>query len=144
MIAKDTKIKIYISGPITGYENGNKPAFENAKTVLSRWGYDVVSPFDHDDQEVTETYDDTYWRVLSKDIVLMSKVEGIVYLPGWEKSKGARVEAFVALSRGLPMWEYLESGEEASLEELKYNVVAGVCVAEWIPKEILQKFGLAA
>lgn len=140
-------MRVYISGPITGYENGNRPAFYEAKESLVNMGYEVVVPFDNNtnDEESEVIGDNTsnkYWDILIKDIRSLLKVQGIVFIPEWETSKGARVEAYIGLINGLPMWEFHDNNTEVYLEELKHSYVAGVCAAQWAPRETLIQLGL--
>lgn len=144
-----TTIKVYISGPITGYEEGNRPAFYEAKELLVKRGYEVILPFDgHSIEEeiaaLQDSYGEHYWKVIGQDILALSKAEGIIFLSGWEKSKGARLEAYIGLLNGLPMWQLITDEVDVELEELPHPLVAGVCAAQWVPKELLQKVGLAA
>ena len=136
-------MKLYISGPVTGYEQGNKPAFDQAKETLKAAGHDPISPFDGETSEqtnetLTDKYGSLYWKVLAKDIVMMAGAEGVVLLPGWERSKGARIEAYVALHAGLPIFDNI------SLQQIDPSYVAGVAFAEWIPKKIKELAGIAA
>ena len=58
-------------------------------------------------------------QVLGRDVELvLSKVEGIVLLEGWQKSKGARIEAFCALTQGLQF--YLWQDDQLHKEEPDY------------------------
>jgi hypothetical protein len=138
-------LRIYISGPITGYPLGNKPAFSLAKESLTKKGHEVISPFDDESQEATDetlkdNYGDKYWKVLSDDVYKLSKVEALVFLPGWEQSKGARLEAYIGLLNGFPMFEYRENGWV--LDELTASFVAGVCAAQWMPEVVKKLAGV--
>jgi Domain of unknown function (DUF4406) len=99
---------------IPGY---NFPAFEEATAQLRGMGYEVISPAEEDQKrnpvayEIARKSPDGKWnptdtggltwaQILSKDVVIVAdKVDGVVLLPGWEKSSGARLEAFVGLLR---------------------------------------------
>ena len=89
---------LYISGPMTGYENYNYPAFHAAQEDLESVGYTVLSPANH------PLRDDWEWvDYMEADIALAFQAEGFATLEGWEKSKGARIEVAIADSLGLPV-----------------------------------------
>jgi len=144
-------MKVYISGPITGYEEGNRPAFDLAKKALAAQGYEVITPMEDETPEQTaaqaaEGYGQIYWNLIAKDVLALSKAEGIVFLWKWEQSRGARLEAYIGLLHGKPMWQIegiLDTGE-VQLAELTHPYVAGVCAAQWADKEMLKRIGLAA
>jgi len=99
---------------IPGY---NFPAFESATAELRAQKFDVISPAEKDKERNPEAYEiarkspDGKWnptdtggltwaQILSKDIIIVAdEVDGLAMLPGWEKSSGARLEAFVGLLR---------------------------------------------
>ena len=104
----DTR-RFYIAGPMSGIPHFNFPAFMKATLQLREAGYNIVSPHELDDPETQklswESLDgaqgkggDTWGDLLARDVKLVSDgVDGIIFLPGWMKSRGARLEAFVAL-----------------------------------------------
>jgi hypothetical protein len=106
--------RVYIAGPMSNLPQFNFPAFYAAAEALRAAGYDVISPAELDDAEdsgaamqspdgdmrgVKKTWGD----FLARDVKLLvdEGVTGIVFLPGWEKSKGAKLEAFVGVLAGL-------------------------------------------
>ena len=105
-------MKYYIAGPMSGIAQFNYPAFFDAAEQLRNAGYDVVSPAEMDSPEVqaaalaseegnlSELADtgESWGDMLSADVKLIADdVDGVLVLPGWEKSRGARLEAFVAV-----------------------------------------------
>lgn len=44
-------------------------------------------------------------------IPVLSHIDGIVFLPGWERSRGARLEAFVGTLTNKLFWEYDPASE---------------------------------
>lgn len=107
-------MKVYIAGGMSGYPQSNFPAFYAAAEILRAQGWDIVSPAELDDAEtVARALADapatkTWGDFLSRDIKLLADegIQGIVFLPGWQKSKGARLEAYVGLNLGFNFFEY--------------------------------------
>lgn len=86
-----SKTRVYISGPMTGIAEHNFPAFNKAAYDLFVMGYDPVNPADKGE------IDGWTWEdYLRHDIELLVKCDAIFMLPGWESSKGAKLERFIA------------------------------------------------
>jgi hypothetical protein len=108
---------------MSGYPQFNFPAFFEAAAELREIGFEVVSPAEIDNQEdkgaalsspdgdpsnrslIKKTWGD----FLSRDVKLLADegIEGIVFLPDWEKSKGAKLEAYVGLLLKFKFWDYI-------------------------------------
>lgn len=91
----ETKKKVFISGPMSGYENHNTPAFNEMEKKLISLGYSVFNP-------AWMKFDDA-WDMedrLSIDYAVIRNCDAIVQLNGWDKSNGANGEYSVALSFG--------------------------------------------
>jgi hypothetical protein len=116
-----SKQTLYLGGPMTGRPQFNFPAFDRAAAKLREHGYGIVSPAELDDPETREAAlasadgapgtgshsGQTWADFLARDVKLIAdKVDGIVLLDGWEKSKGARLECFVARLDGKPIYLY--------------------------------------
>lgn len=93
-----TRVKLYISGPMTGIADFNYPAFHAAKEQLLALGYDVVSPADLPLTDGWEWID-----YILTDIGSVFTVEGVATLDGWERSTGARIECRIAVERDIPV-----------------------------------------
>ena len=105
---------LYVSGPMTGLPDFNRAAFHKAADDLRARGYDVVNPAEVD-LGPKATWED-YMRVHLATIT-SGDVHGLAMLPGWRKSKGARLEGDVARAFGLPMrwchdWPVIEDAPE--------------------------------
>lgn len=85
---------VYISGPMTGYDNYNRPAFFEAEKMLKSQGYEVFNPAKNPDGL-------TYSQYLDIDMAMVRCSNAIYCLPGCDKSKGAQAEIAYAKSLGL-------------------------------------------
>lgn len=98
-------MRAYISGPMTGYPEWNYPTFNAAEDVLAAEGYEVINPArnfdgksDHPGGRVA------YMRL---DVTHVLDAEVVFVLPGWEKSRGARLEILTAQELGLDVFDYV-------------------------------------
>jgi hypothetical protein len=94
-------MKIYISGPITGMPGHNKRAFNEAEVQLDAAGHSVVNPVKNG-----LPYDASWIDHMRADIKMLMDCDGVANLPGWENSRGAKIENELALSLGLPVRPY--------------------------------------
>lgn len=95
---------LYISGPITGIEDDNRPAFAAAEKRLVEAGYRVLNP--HNVGPQSGYQNGVEWSdYLRLDLIeiLTQKVEGIATLPRHHYSRGARLECKVALELDIPV-----------------------------------------
>lgn len=107
---------IYIIGPVSGIEDGNRPAFERAREQLED-ATRAMCEIPHD--LIT---DGTPWPTAM--LLSINKMTGSSYpsreptyrlalLPGWEQSEGAKLEVAVAEACGIPVKTVDEWLEEA-------------------------------
>ncbi|TLP71687.1 DUF4406 domain-containing protein [Pseudomonas nitroreducens] len=88
--------RIYLAGPMTGLPEFNYPAFHAEAERLRELGYHVENPAEHGVIDGCEWAD--YLRL---DLQKLITCEAIALLPGWDKSKGARLEYHVATELGM-------------------------------------------
>lgn len=138
-------MRVYVAGPMTGIPHFNFPAFISMADLLRSEGFDVVSPAELDDPEDRERamaspdgspihYESgkTWGDFLARDVKLLSDggFDAVIVLPGWERSKGARLETYVANAlHGLPVYRY-----DATYRELN-RVSALDLVRAWASKQ---------
>jgi hypothetical protein len=99
--------KLYLSGPMTGVENFNHELFNRVAAEFRMVGFEVCSPSEFFDGDTTRERED-YMREAFKYLL---EADTVVILPGWEQSKGARIEITVAQELGLNLVEYVEPDE---------------------------------
>jgi len=86
-------MKVYISGPMSGYTNLNVYAFHAMAARLHAMGYCVANPADvHVDGWQWVDY-------MNCDLAMLRDCDAMIMLPGWEHSKGARIERRYAKRR---------------------------------------------
>ena len=115
--------RIYIAGPMSGYEFFNFPAFDEAKRVLEAGGaWDIVSPADIDREygfDPSFMPVDSDWHevppaagtrsdIIRRDIDALLECDAVYMLPGWRKSTGARAEFTLAVWKGLQLFGDIE------------------------------------
>lgn len=88
--------RLYISGPMSGYPDHNKPAFRAAEKQLRAAGFDTLNPLDNMLPDGLPF--DAYLRV---DIKMVCDATALAMLPGWEASRGARLEHDTACGLGM-------------------------------------------
>lgn len=91
-------MKLMISQPMRG-KTEQQIREERVELVkqLEKEGYEVVDTIF---AEETPKDCDTALYYLSKSIDAMSKVDGLVFMPGWQDARGCRIEFQVALEYG--------------------------------------------
>jgi hypothetical protein len=89
--------KIFISGPMTGYEDYNRPAFFHMEDVLTKAGWDVANPANNGVHE-----EQPFYVHLKADFKMLLKCDALFSLDGWKDSPGATMEYLVARNSGMP------------------------------------------
>ena len=105
---------------MSGYPQHNLPAFEQAAADLRSKGIEIISPAEIDQEDISDfretclaDKDGTHTNIGAGDIVngfswgdllardvklIADECGGIILMENWEQSRGARLEAFVAVS----------------------------------------------
>lgn len=96
------KPKIYIAGPMTGYENFNRDAFYYKASELITKGFTPLNPAILPDGLTQAQYMDICFAMIRA-------ADGIHLLKGWGKSKGALAE--LAYAEKLELSITQDSGE---------------------------------
>lgn len=89
-------IRIYLAGPMTGLPELNFPAFHRAAASLRASGHEVVNP-----AEINVDPEKGWHACMRADIAELVTCDAIALLPGFERSRGARLERHIALELGM-------------------------------------------
>lgn len=79
------RVRGYIAGPMTGYENFNREAFHKTEEVLKREGHTVLNPAVLPDGLTQPHYMDIC-------MAMLRCVDAVYMLKGWQQSAGAGAE----------------------------------------------------
>lgn len=108
-------MKLYVAGPMTGYEEDNYPAFIRAGKQLRSRGYETLLPTDTQKLNTTGVRQEWKWYV-RHGLHMLLDADGIAVLPNWWKSKGATLEVHIATQLQFPVEPvefWLEKAESA-------------------------------
>lgn len=84
--------RIYIAGPMSNLPDMNFPAFHAEAARLRALGFDVVNP-----AEINADPTMGWVECMRRDIAELVTCDAVRLLPGWMNSRGAKVEAALAL-----------------------------------------------
>jgi hypothetical protein len=91
--------RYYLSGPMSGYPDYNHPYFNKVADVLRSPEYNMLisNPVD----ATVVSHESTYGDYIRADLKMLLECDGIIMLPGWTGSIGAKLELQVALMCGM-------------------------------------------
>lgn len=89
-------MRIYVAGPMTGLPKLNFPAFHSAAARLRAAGHTVVNP-----AEINSDSPKSWCECMRADIPALCTCDTIYMLPGFESSRGARLERHIAIELGM-------------------------------------------
>lgn len=92
-------MKIYISGPMSGYADHNFPAFYDAERKLQSLGFETLTP-----AGFKQSNPESWVSCMKLDIVELMKADAVLALPGYERSKGAKIEIGIARDLEMPVY----------------------------------------
>lgn len=88
--------RIYVAGPMTGLPEFNYPAFNAAAERLRALGFEVENPAENPAPECG-----TWLGYMRMALAQLVRCDGVALLPGWQDSRGARIERELAHKLGL-------------------------------------------
>ena len=128
--AKSERLRIYVSGPMSGYEDANETAFRlGAEWVRYVLGAEAIVPHDLVVADhagpcpagrlgaSTKAASGLHLEAcyLRNDYTALLSADGIVMLPGWRASWGAKHELTLAADIGLRIWFWTSDGPKEAL-----------------------------
>ena len=109
-------MKIYISGRITG-TNDYRERFQAAAEKIRNRGHEPVNPVKLD--QILDPATTTWTQFMLASRGLLRACHGIYVLPGWEDSKGARLEHDEAIRCGRRIYKDIGCIQCVIWEEVK-------------------------
>lgn len=97
--------RLYLAGPMSGLPEHNYPAFHAAAVFYESQGYEVENPANN---VVTNPHEgEQLWAAFMRlSIPQMLRCDCVVALDGWEQSRGAVLELYLARQLGIPCFAH--------------------------------------
>lgn len=109
---------LYLAGPMSGKPQCNFPLFDEAAAALRNAGLSIISPAELDDPIDREIAlrdgvpRKSWGDFLARDVkIIADQTVGIIFLPEWSSSLGAKLEAYTALAAGHIDFGYYDSAQ---------------------------------
>lgn len=112
-------MNLYLIGPVTGIEYNNRPEFERVRAIMESSKKDLAVTIPHDFINQEKCRWDVAMRLSFLNMLKSSEIyqdctfySGIALLDGWEQSRGARLERYLATELSFktkPWQEWLEA-----------------------------------
>lgn len=99
---------LYIAGPMTGYPDENRATFHAAHAELQSAGYICMNPALNGLPRTAPWH-----HHMRRDYSMLIACAGVALLPGWERSRGARLEVAWADALQMPVRTAADWIEEA-------------------------------
>lgn len=104
-LSGDDGVKVYLSGPMSGLREENYPAFDAVADRLKAAGFRVVNPAHLGRQMRAKMRETPTWdHYMRMSIVGMMVADVVLFLDGWENSKGAKIERELAMRLDMPLY----------------------------------------
>lgn len=102
------KVIVYISGKYSGEVQENIEAARQMAVTLIEQGYTPLTPHLNTANFDTLTDKLKYEDYIEHDLILLERVDCVLMLPGWIKSRGAQIEHQYAMKNNIPIFLSLE------------------------------------
>lgn len=130
---RDKPLYLYIAGPMRGLPAYNFPAFDQTRDGFTALGWNVISPADIDRHagqpnptatEAERNQAEYIYRDFFALRLIAYREGALAVLPGWEYSRGASAEFFLARWMGLRILRH-PGGGQLTLEDIKGDELLG-------------------
>lgn len=110
----------YLAGPMRGYPNFNKETFDEVADFVysGPHAYKTFNPHSVFNGDQTRELAD----YLSIELPILMQCKGVIFLPNWWRSEGARIEYMVAQATGKKMYEFNKDCAPWCLREVRKPV----------------------
>jgi hypothetical protein len=129
-------MRVYVAGPMTGHKAYNYEAFVDAARFLISLGHDAVIPFESNSRVWARYYgrpfdpytdecdygDSLLPQMIHEDLGELCRADAIALLPGWEKSRGAKVELLLAINLGKKILDATTGDELVIDADIEFRV----------------------
>lgn len=116
----DLPTRLYLAGPMAGLPEHNFPLFNRVAAELRARGHSVFNPAENDDGGIRR--DRSFYMRL--DIPALLGSDAVVLLEGWQRSRGANLEVWLALDMGMPIFAARAHGAAALVRLTELDLAA--------------------
>lgn len=100
-------MRYYLGGPMTGLPDFNFPYFEYVANLLREMGYEIASAHEVVHPEPPGTRGTLpHGQYVRGDLKVLLDCDAVIFLPGWEGSKGCGIELKVARALDMPVYRF--------------------------------------
>lgn len=99
-MSKFAGVIVYIAGPVTGIEEGNRPLFDQAEYYLTSQGATALNP------SMLPDGLSSHQSYMNITMPMLREAHAVLMLPGWHKSVGAKMEYDEARRLGMPVYMF--------------------------------------
>lgn len=122
-------MRIYLSGPMTGFPEFNYPLFNKVAQAWRTEGHYVLNPAEHFDGDYNHKGGRPAY--LRADMTDLLEAEAIALLPGWENSSGAKLELAIARELGLHVLDARRPARLVDVQEHTFDSEPRVALLAW-------------
>lgn len=109
--------RYYLAGPMSGHENFNRPRFNEIAAILRDQDFSVWNPAE------LEVEGDDYNQYMREGLSRLVECHALILIPGWETSKGTKIEIMLARILHMPIYLYGDELQEITRDiDVHYSV----------------------
>ena len=111
----DIPHRLYLAGPMAGCPEHNFPLFNRVAKLFRDRGHRIFNPAENKDGGLRRARA-FYMRL---DLPVLMASDGVVVLPGWERSRGASLEVWIAIDLNIPVYQCIVADETFAFERIE-------------------------
>jgi len=123
--------RVQLSGPMSGIADYNRPAFNQVAIELRLRGFEVWNPAELNEENTAPF---SWVHLMKKNVAALVWQDALITMDGWQTSKGARIEHWIATELEIHVfeWSLFKTHLDKIRSGMDHIMVSGlaVCPAE--------------